>query len=463
MDTKAPVQFQTLPFKNLSLPVSNPETARLQRCQSKKKRRGRFLKAFGLSALIFWLVAGYFRPSTPAIFAVDAPWPIPSDVSVDHCAEWSNNGETDALEDFPYSADASFELPLSADTLFLISRSLRHRRGGVFSTGLVDYVQSEDVSDSVKVDITAYFWHDEYLDASKACLIKRAEDQTGVGIFTNWQGEDHRGSHHKLRFQVTVTFPQTSDGAPLSIKNFSTDLELFSQTFADMSNVDFKSLAVRGSIGGIYAESLSTGNASIRTSLGAIKLQSLVAESANVATSMGPIEGTFNSSNTLILRTSNGAINVDVNLSNNAEKPAKLQMRTSNGAINSTINLESESDTSAFDLTARTSHGPVKLDVVAAPVDSTVNLRATTSIGALAVKLPPTYEGSFTATTSLASLSVNFDETLEDPTGAGRKRKVDYNQKRGSRASGSVGWSEEGKTRGEVNVRTSLAPIVLEF
>ncbi|KAJ7142526.1 hypothetical protein C8R44DRAFT_602709, partial [Mycena epipterygia] len=374
-------------------------------------------------------------------------WPIPSNGTVYDCAEWSGNGESDALEDFPYSAEASFELPLSADTLFLISSSLRHgRRGGVPSTGLVDYVQSEDASarDSVKVEITAYFSLDEYLDASKACLIKRAEDQTGVGIFTNWQGEDHRGSHQKLRFQVTVTFPQTSDGAPLSINHFATDLELFSQNFADVSNVDFKWLDLKGSIGGIYAEAL-------------------VAESADIGTSFGSIEGTFNAFNTLILRTSYAPITVDVNLSNNADKPAELQMHTSNGAIEATINLKSDPDNAAFNLTARTSHGPIQLDVVAAPINSTIRLDATTSIGALGVKLPNTYEGSFSAATPFSSLSVKFDETLEDPTGAGRKRRLEYEQKRSGWANGRVGWSDKGKSRGEVSVRTSTAPIVLQF
>ncbi|KAJ7142530.1 hypothetical protein C8R44DRAFT_865859 [Mycena epipterygia] len=457
MDTKALLQFQNLP-----VPVScSPETARPRRCKN-LKRLGRFLEAFGLFALVIWLAARYFGRSAPVIFALDTPG------TVYHCAEWSGNGESDALEDFPYSAGASFEVPLSVDTLFLISRSLRHGSGGVFSTGLVNYVQSEAVSDSVTVDITAYFWLDESLAASKACLVERDSDQ-GVAIFTNWSDEGDRPGHGRLLFQVTVTFPQTSDGAPLSINHFGTDLERFTQTFGDVSNVDFKWLDLKGSIGGIYAGSLFTRNASIKTSFGGIKLQSLVADNADVATSMGPIEGTFNSSNTLILETSNGAINVDINLSNNAEKPANLQMHTSNGRVPSLHPAHYFPNTPAH-LQSYQQHHPPRirigqrsLDVVAAPVDSTVNLNATTSIGPLAVKLPATYEGSFTAATLLSSLSVKFDETLEDPTGAGRKRWVKYERKRGGRASGLVGWSKEGIARGEVSVRTSLAPVVLEF
>lgn len=70
---------------------------------------------------------------------------------------------------------------------------------------------------------------------------------------TNWQGEGDRRGHGRLLFQVTVTFPQTSDGSPLSINHFGTDLERFSQTFGNVSNVDFKWLDLKGSIGGIYA------------------------------------------------------------------------------------------------------------------------------------------------------------------------------------------------------------------
>jgi hypothetical protein len=40
-----------------------------------------------------------------------------------------------------------------------------------------------------------------------------------------------------LRFQVTVTFPQTSDKSPLSINKLSTDLLIFSQTFGDTLTV----------------------------------------------------------------------------------------------------------------------------------------------------------------------------------------------------------------------------------
>jgi hypothetical protein len=84
---------------------------------------------------------------------------------------------------YPYSAEASFELPVTSDTLFLVSRSLMRNHGGLFSGGGVEYVQSADISDSVKVDVTARFKNHEHLEASKACLLERNETAKGVGIF----------------------------------------------------------------------------------------------------------------------------------------------------------------------------------------------------------------------------------------------------------------------------------------
>ncbi|KAJ7777698.1 hypothetical protein DFH07DRAFT_797566 [Mycena maculata] len=453
MDVKTPLQSENLPA-----PVSHAVDCAGHKKKSKKHR---IFKTIVLSTLIWVGVRHFGRARSAFNLADPVSWPIPDNVSVDHCAEWSTSVASDVVDDFPYAADASFELPVSAETLFLISRSARHR---AFAAGHVNYVQSEDVSDTVKVDITARFWLDEYLDASKVCLLKRGEDESGVGIFTKWDRGRHSKEHEKLRFEVTVTFPQTSEDSPLAIKKLSTDLEIFTQIFGDVSNINFNSLFVKGSLGGVYAETLSTENAKIRTSLGAIKIQSLIAEDADVSTSMGPIEGTYNSSNVLVLHTSNGAINVDVNLFNEGEDPAKLRMHTSNGFIQGKINLESSKGPDAsFDLAARTSNSRIALDVLASPLDATLALRATTSIGSVSVKLPTTYEGSFDATTSLAGLSVTFDEKAEDPAGEGRKRSIEFEGVRRNRAKGRVGWSEEGLARGTVSVRSSMAPVSLEF
>ncbi|KAJ7348396.1 hypothetical protein DFH08DRAFT_959800 [Mycena albidolilacea] len=430
----------------------------------------RRLVHFGVSALLLWLGARYLHfgnPESISFLEDDRPWPLPSGVSIDHCAEWSEHSELNAIDEFPYSAEARFELPVSTDTLFLISRHLARRdRNTLFSTGHVHFLQSEHASDSVKVDVTAHYRREKHLEAAKACLLERDGAKSGVGFLTEWDHEGgRRHNHEKLRFQVTVTFPRTSDKSSLSINNLSTDLLIFSQTFGDLSNIAFKSLLLKGAVGGILAESLFTKTASIGTSVGPIKIQSLLTESANVTNSVGPIEGTFSASKSLTLSTSNGALNVDVNLSNDAEGEAtQLKLFNNIASIRGNITLTSAKDGAAtkFDIHARTSTSPLALDVLDAPLGANITLRGSSSFGPVDVSLPTTFEGVFDAATSLSKVSVTFDEEAEDPAGEGRNRRGEY-ERVGGTTRGTIGWSEEGKTRGLVSVRTSVAPVTLRF
>ncbi|KAJ7816716.1 hypothetical protein B0H13DRAFT_2459744, partial [Mycena leptocephala] len=394
-------------------------------------------------------------------------WPIPPDVSFYHCAEWSDIGESAAIEPLPYSASVAYELPLSANALFLISRSVGPGGPGMFSKGQVHYSQSEHVTGSVQVDITVHFGSKGDLNATKACLLTREKDEKGVGVFTKWEGIASRNEGETLRFELNVIFPQAYDHSPLVVNSLSTDLEPFSsQIFADMSNVYFKSLSLKSSLGNIYAEvspALTTGNSTIKNIFGPIRLRvrSLLTESADIETSMGRIDGTFNASKTLNLTATFGSMIVDVNL---ATEPAKLEMHNNNGLIQGNINLESSKESgAAFDIIAYNSNMAIELDVLAAPLDSNITLSATTNLGAITIKLPTTYEGSFSAATSISSLAVDFNENAQDPAGKGRKRTMEYERIYKTVARGSIGWSEEGKTRGSVGARTSMAPVTLEF
>ncbi|KAJ7848399.1 hypothetical protein B0H13DRAFT_2090271, partial [Mycena leptocephala] len=293
---------------------------------------------------------------------------------------------------------------------------------------------------------------EEYLDASKVCLLKRDNDQTGVGIFTKWEGEEGHHEHRKLRFNVTVTLPRTEDGSALAINRFLTDLEIYSQTFADMSNIAFDKLYLKSALGGVHAESLYAGNATITATIGPIKLQSLVAKDVSITSSIYPIEGTFNVSGTLAL-TSFGGINVDVNLSADDDNAAKPQIHADNDLLSKA--------SGAFDIAARTSYGPLRVAVLSAPVNSNITLQATSTLGAADVSMPPTYEGSFNAYTSLSSITVNMDEKAEDPAGEGRTRRMEFDQAGRGMMTGRVGWSDEGMGRGSVDVRTSMASVKL--
>lgn len=548
------------PLLDLPAPVSNPfddEWHKSRNIKNKKaKRRARFFKALGLAGVCFWLGKKYVHDGVPEWMMMlgedDAPWRLPSDVSLANCAAWSSVGETafDDEGEYPFSANASFTLPVSAETLFLLSRHDPHQRA-LLAMGHVRFVQSEEAGEEVQVAVTAHFAHQKYLDGAKACVLKQGGEESGVGLFTEYDrhhghghrrhphrhrddededdedddededddddegpdddrepedgpdhghgSEDHEDEdddegpedeeydpdhedegndsvwpdHHehgnKLRFDITVTLPapsNKSDG-PLVINKLATDLQLFTQVFGDMRGVAFRHLALKGSLGGIFAESLVAKTASIRTSLGPVHIESLTAARADVHTSLGAIEGTFNASRSLVLRTSNAPIRVAVNLSNESgdekARPSELWISTSNGAINATLALHSAHNSSAFDIAARTSRGALTIAIPTAPPAAAIFLDASTSIGAAAVALPAGYEGNFDAATSLSAVTVNLREGAEDPTGEGRERKVEWKVNSSRLVRGKVGWSAEGMERGWVGVRTSLAPVTLDI
>ncbi|KAJ7890862.1 hypothetical protein B0H14DRAFT_2688948, partial [Mycena olivaceomarginata] len=413
----------------------------LEVAAKRRKCKRRRLVHFGVSALLLWLGARYLHFGNPELISFledNRPWPLPSGFSINHCAEWSGHGELNAIDEFPYSSEASFELPVSTDTLFLISRHPRTETGA----------------------------------------------KSGVGFLTKWDHEGgRRHTHEKLRFQVTVTFPQTSDKSPPSINKPPTDPLIPLQTFGDLSNtapkpppppkaqreaywLRYGSLESKfTSADTTFLQSLFTKTASIGTSVGPIEIQSLLTESANITNSVGPIEGTFNASKSLTLSTSNGALNVDVNLSNDAEGGAtQLKLFNNIAFIRGNITLTSAKDGAAtkFDIHARTSTSPLALDVLEAPLGANITLRGSSSFGPVDVSLPATFEGVFDAATSLSTVSVIFDEEGEDPAGEGRKRQGEY-ERVGGTTRGTIGWSEEGKTRGLVSVRTSVAPVTLRF
>lgn len=60
-------------------------------------------------------------------------------------------------------------------------------------------------------------------------------------------------------------------------------------------------------------------------------------------------------------------------------------------------------------------------------------------------------------------MNVIAREGVEDPSGAGRARRVEWDAVTRGVSKGRVGWDEEGLRRGEVVVGTSLAPVELVF
>lgn len=90
-------------------------------------------------------------------------------------SEWTKDGYR-GIKSYDFSG-TSFDLSLSSDNLFVLSR-------GWLSGGVLVLVTSRDqAKDTVTVNVTANY-HQEYVRTlAKACLVSRAGNQQGVGIF----------------------------------------------------------------------------------------------------------------------------------------------------------------------------------------------------------------------------------------------------------------------------------------
>ncbi|KAJ7248037.1 hypothetical protein C8J57DRAFT_1475660 [Mycena rebaudengoi] len=357
-----------------STPLSSPSVWDSNSFQAstniaRKSIEKRFLQGLGL-VLILWTFTTGLRliPCWKEVLlrADPMPWPIPPDVSVDYCTEWSPREDSGE-----YSSDARFELPMTAETLFLLTRSTL-RSDGVFASGSVHYSQSQNTSGLVSVHITASSFREESLGATQACLAK-------------WEHDHPPSQRAKIRFEVDVVFPR----APLAVNNFWTDVEIFSQSVEDLGGILFKTIWLKSFLAPIIVSVLRAENVKVANTVGPIRVESLSSTRADITTSGASIEGQLNISDTLILETSSSPINVNLNL-----------------AI---------------------------------------------------LALPETYEGSFLGLTSPHSHArVEYDQ-------AGRDRKLEYDDSRPGSVRGNIFSAPEGKTRGAVNVTTSLGLVVLRF
>ncbi|KAJ7876367.1 hypothetical protein B0H14DRAFT_3543822 [Mycena olivaceomarginata] len=371
MDSKVATQSEELPAAGLYK-------------RARTSRRRRLLRPVGLAALLVWLGARYFGLVFPAIVnESDEPllWPDPPDMSVDACAAWS-------VVEFSGTASARFELPVDSDAQFLIWRGVPgFDTRDLFWPGDVHYSQSKEVSDSIRVDITAWFRDEDELNNAKACPVSRAGDERGAGIFTRWDGREW--GEQKLRFDVFVTFPQTSDGSPLPINHLWTDVQSFSQSFGNKSNVAFNRLAVQASVGGIDVQALSAQER------------------------IRPAQPHH-------LR--------------RAHPRRRLPPEWSQQPDGGLDALDLRSSGAAFRVAAQTRNAPLDLRVHTAPRDAAIGLWATTTVGAVNVKLPSTYEGAFDAATSRSMVMVaQYDW-------AGRAPPMVYEERQWSYVRGSVAW-----------------------
>ncbi|KAJ6447763.1 hypothetical protein C8R45DRAFT_1047358 [Mycena sanguinolenta] len=333
-------------------------------------------------------------------------WPVPSDVSIEHCARWPVIGPFPGpWNDFPQSAWVEYDLPLSDNaSLFLLSRSIAGN--SEFSHGDVIYQPVDGLPDStVRVGIIAHYWNNKYVWLTKSCLLKRANGEIGVGIFSRWKkGPWRRHPHEEIRFQVYVRFPRAY-GPPLTVNELRVDLKEYTQSFSIMADINFNYLWIEnskaisaGRVSYSPPQALLARNVTLHSS-GRIEMPSLVAEYAEIGTSAGDIQGAYNASRSLSLFNSMGPLHADINLINDeVDVTPTLHLRTDDGGTQANINLVAtnipRSDAS-YEITAQTRKGQLDVHIASASVDSRITFGGWNIDGTVYLKFPPGYEGCY--------------------------------------------------------------------
>ncbi|OCH93507.1 hypothetical protein OBBRIDRAFT_790223 [Obba rivulosa] len=360
----------------------------------------------------------------------------------------STSDRTSSSDHFAHVATTSFELPLSSDLLYLISR-------GALSHGDVHIDTAQADSDMVAVNISMSYDYETVFEQTKVCLLQPAEGRNGVGIFSpenlhcatpNWNC-----THYRTNFEVWLRIPTgLKNEIPAFVKSLETDMSLFSHRIYYLQDT-------------VFFDSIS-----LKTSNSHIVSGSLAARQAVLRTSNGRISGVFNTSSSLHLGTSNAPIDVDVRMLNaDNGKATELNMRTSNSrvdAVTELISTTSSGTNGIFKIDARTSNSPLDVSTKSAPVDHVLYFTARTSNAPASASLHSTWEGAFRIQTSQHTPTVDPDTEVPDPKGKERRRDVVVRSVRKGVVEGSAAWTPKEEHRlGEVKIRTSNAPLKLRL
>jgi len=294
------------------------------------------------------------------------------------------------------------------------------------------------------------------------CQFKRGDNEVGLGVFTP---EEPKYPKHHLTFFITVTLPKSATSDYLHLKKFETDMPRFTQLFGRLGkDIFFDDISLKSVNGGIIARSITAERGSVETSNGPVHFHHGEFGSFEVSSRNGPIQGVFNATGSLVLKTSNDRIAGKIFINTDDDGAAKLELHTTHSHIDARVWLNNpcEEKGGDFDIVATTDHGPIKLNIVDAPVDSKLKLTAKTTKAPAIVVLPTTYEGEFELDSAPLPGKVLVRPKVRDPSGEDRERRVEI-VREGTRVTGDVSWSDKGKENGHVYIETNHSPAVLRL
>ncbi|KIK61197.1 hypothetical protein GYMLUDRAFT_243849 [Collybiopsis luxurians FD-317 M1] len=464
----------------------------------------RFCKALAVALLIYGLAGILLGTLSMNIrgFRTRKGWhkdfPIPNNVGVIACTKGSEmknttwgfpfestepTGSTFGLSSLSMnssqtlglgSVQTSFSLPLSYENFFLLSR-------GVFSSGNLRIMSSPNLEETETAVVDIKITYNDFdqqnpsvLHETSVCLVQKREGRMkkfGVGLFSprEWPSSDPMPPPY-FSYDVTLILPEPRGPSAHRLNSLETDLPNFGHIFSYPLDefVTFGSITLRGG-NVIYVESITADTAEIHTSNGEINIKSLTSRIASVYSRKADIKGHFTVAHSLEIKAASAKVKADIDLIvPSSSESGNIIVETTNKAIEANVNIHNPSSifsqsSPGYSITMSTD-GPIDLLVPSLPLDSALRLAASSTDGRVTARLPATYEGAYTLSTSKFPGQVYIGHH-EDPAGLGRQRMLGSDTKLGNGNSYSISdtiyWDQGNKEKGLVNLKSKNGGVKL--
>ena len=365
----------------------------------------------------------------------------------DHAQWWDSN----VVEyNRRWSSFTNLTVPFNEDGLLVLVE------GGVY--GSVDFVEDHSLANEAYVDFYVEYDY-RVFQKTDICSLENAHDNgSGVGIFVSvlssllvfllvgvvscvlifcfrdgFQAPKHLGGRKAIMARITVHLPEFETAKMKKMTVIAPDMEVnFPSGFkSKILSVASKTAPLHVTVSSSMSPQQNVGCPYI-----SFRSQNVECEFCNFHVSDGPISGNFTVKSELILKTKSGTIDADITMiSGNTTRPPNVDITTTTGSINANFTLiavdpeteEKLQSGGAYKIATRSLHAPVRLQVMDAPVDSTLILSSKNTRGPMDVHLHPTFQGRFSSEAIIGDTPLGFVGHSENPSGSSRRRNLVWN------------------------------------
>lgn len=110
--------------------------------------------------------------------AEEPGWPSHHDGDINTCIHGDAWSDAERYDHERSIRKTSFDLPTSADLLYLLSR-------GHLSHGNLTVSQGDSIDDQVHIEVAVLYKHQRVLDLANVCYVTRGDNEHGVGIYVS--------------------------------------------------------------------------------------------------------------------------------------------------------------------------------------------------------------------------------------------------------------------------------------